>query len=492
MATTMNENENFNTLYEVTQVINSILDPLELLDKVLEIAMTHLSAERGFLLLAESGSAAGFEVVASKNFSHDDTPTKLAASSSIISKVLETGEPVLSFDARTDQRFESSTSIIIQNILSVVCIPLRIGERLIGAVYLDSTKSRHAFTDEAVKFLTVFGNLSAIAIENARSFADLMDENKRLRNEVLPPVMFEGIVGQSKQWQAALDIVKRVLDVDVAILITGESGTGKDIVARAIHGNGSRSKYPFISVNCSAIPENLLESELFGHSKGAFTGAHMEKKGLIESAQQGVLFLDEIADLPVGLQAKILHVLQQKEIRRVGEVRDRKVDVRIIAATNKDLHEEIRHGRFREDLFYRLNVITIHLPPLRERIEDIPLLAEHFLQTASETHKRNVRSLSADAMHYLMVNRWTGNVRELQNMIERGVVLCDGIELRRTDLSASMTGFSVSADTTLDDFERQIVCSTLNRFAGNRTQTAKQLGVSLRWLQYKLKEWNIG
>jgi Nif-specific regulatory protein len=484
--------DNFNTLYNVTQVINSILDPIELLEKVLEIAMTHLSAERGFLLLAEEGSTVGFEIVAAKNFSHDDTPNKLAASSSVISKVLETGEPVLSFDAVSDQRFESSTSIIIQNILSVVCIPLRNGDRILGAVYLDSTKSRHAFTDEAVKFLTIFGNLSAIAIENARIFADLLEENKRLRNEVAPRVMFKGIIGRSKQWQTALDIVKRVLDVDVAVLITGESGTGKDIIARAIHSNGPRGRQPFISVNCSAIPENLLESELFGHAKGAFTGAHAEKKGLIESAQQGVLFLDEIADLPVGLQAKILHVLQQKEIRRVGEVRDRKVDVRIIAATNKDLDGEIRHGRFREDLFYRLNVITIHLPPLRERIEDIPLLAEYFLRNACETYKRNVRSINPDAMHSLMVNRWTGNVRELQNMIERGVVLCAGTELQREDLSMSMTGFSVTADTTLDDFERQIVCSTFKRLAGNRKQTANQLGVSLRWLQYKLKEWNIG
>lgn len=484
--------DNFSTLYEVAVVINSILDPLDLLKKVLEIAMAHLAAERGFLLLADAQAPSGFEVMAAKNFSGADIPGKLAASSSVISKVLQTGEPVLSFDAMSDQRFDSSASIILQKILSVICIPLQIQDRLLGAVYLDSTKSRHAFNDDAMKFLTVFGNLSAIAIENARRFAALRDENRRLRDETGPPVLFKGIIGRSKPWQTVLDIVERVLDVDVAVLITGESGTGKDIIARAIHANGPRKAEPFIAVNCSAIPESLLESELFGHTKGAFTGAYAEKKGLIESAHQGVLFLDEIADLPTSLQGKILHVLQQKEIRRIGEVRDRKVDIRIIAATNRNLQDEIRQGRFREDLFYRLNVITIQLPPLRERIDDIPLLAEFFFRNACGVHKRDVRSISADAMHYLMTNPWIGNVRELQNVIERGVVLCKGTELLREDFCIDRTALSVPANATLDDFERQFVRSTLDQFGGNRKQTAGHLGVSLRWLQYKLKEWNIG
>ncbi len=484
--------DNFSALFEVAKVVNSILDPTALLDKVLEIAMVHLSAERAFILLANPGASSGFEVVASKNFNDREGAGQLAASSSVVSRVLQTGEPVLSFDAPSDERFEASRSIIVQKILSIICIPLRAQERMLGAVYLDSTKFRHAFTDEAVKFLTVFASLSAIAIENARRFADLQEENKRLRSEVNTPSKFNGIIGKSKRWQAVLDLVTKVLDVDVSVLITGESGTGKDVVARAIHANGPRAAKPFMSVNCSAIPEQLLESELFGHAKGAFTGAHAEKKGLIESAHEGTLFLDEIADLPVSLQAKILHVLQQKEIRRVGEVKDRKVDVRIIAATNKNLKDEISGGRFREDLFYRLNVVTIHLPALRERSEDIPLLAEFFFATACQTHKRNVQRISADAMQFLMGNSWGGNVRELQNVIERGVVLCSGSELRREDLSAGTKNSPPSAAKTLDDFEKEIVQLTLNQFGGNRKQTSERLGVSLRWLQYKLKEWKIG
>ncbi len=486
------QKDNFNALFEVAQTINSILDPLELLEKILEMAMKHLSAERGFLLLANEKSSKDFEVVTAKNFSEVDMPGKLAASSSVILKVLETREPVLSFDAPTDQRFDASASIIIQKILSVACIPLLIQDRLIGAIYLDSTKSRRAFTEDAIKFLTVFGNLSAIAIENAHKFEKLQDENRRLKDEGNSPEMFKGIIGKSKSWESILSIVGRVLNVDVAVLITGESGTGKDVTARAIHTYGSRSMHPFVEVNCSAIPESLLESELFGHSKGAFTGAHAEKKGLIESANHGILFLDEIADLPVALQAKILHVLQQKEIRKIGETNSRKVDVRIIAATNKNLEEEIRKGRFREDLFYRLNVVTIHLPPLRERIEDIPLLAEYFFKKACETHKREIHGIDAEAMQYFMSKSWTGNVRELQNEIERGVVLASGDMLRRDDVCTGTNVLSVDSNSTLDDCERRVVKSTLDQCGGNRKQTAQRLGVSIRWLQYKLKEWNIG
>jgi len=484
--------DDFNALFEVAKVVNSILDPAELLDKILEIAMVHLSAERAFVLLADAAAPTGFEVVAAKNFNDKEGAGLLAASSSVVSRVLSTGEPVLSFDAMSDQRFEASTSIIVQKILSIICIPLHIQERLLGAVYLDSKKSRHAFTDDAVKFLIVFANLSAIAIENAQKFVELQEENKRLRSEVTIPSKFKGVIGKSKRWQAVLELVNKVLDVDISVLITGESGTGKDIVARAIHANGSRAPKPFISVNCSAIPEQLLESELFGHTKGAFTGAHAAKKGLIEGAHEGTLFLDEIADLPISLQAKILHVLQQKEIRRIGEVKDRKVDVRIIAATNKNLKDEIAGGRFREDLLYRLNVVTIHLPPLRERSEDIPLLAEFFFKIACHTHKRNVEHISAEAMQFLIGNTWGGNVRELQNVIERGVVLCSGSELRPEDLNSEMKNLQVSSVGTLDDFEKEMVQLTLNQLGGNRKQTSERLGVSLRWLQYKLKEWNIG
>ncbi len=489
----MEQQDNFNALFEITRTINSILEPDVLLEKVLEIAMTHLSAERGFVMLADHKSEQGYTVVSVKNFSSPSAGNEFAASSSVVKKVLESGEPVLTFDAQSDERFESATSIIAQKILSIICIPLRMGERITGAVYLDSSKSRKAFTEEALKFLSIFGNLAAIAIENAQQYTQLSQENIRLKNEVEVPHLFKDIVGKSEKWKKVLEIVHRVLDVDVAVLITGESGTGKELIARAIHDNGTRKGKPFIAVNCSALPENLMESELFGHTKGSFTGANADKKGLVEVAKGGTLFLDEIGDLPLLLQSKILRLLQEKEYRRVGDTINRNVDIRIVAATNKDLNEEVKAEKFREDLFFRLNVIGIHLPPLRERKEDIPLLADFFFKKTATNYKRPIEKIHPDAMQLLLSNPWRGNIREFQNIIERAVVLCRGTQLTRSDFifdSGDSSALQKNA-MTLADFERQLIEATLEEMNGNRTRTAEKLGVSLRWLQYRIKEWGV-
>lgn len=487
------EKDNFSVLYEVTQTISSILEPRELLNKVLEIAMTHLDAERGFIILVDDQQEYRFAVGASKNFGDDQPPSAFAASSSVVKKVLSSGESVLTFDALTDERFEAAASIMAQKILSIICVPLRVYESVIGAIYLDSTRSRGKFNDDTLRFLSVFGNLSAIAIDNAKRYELLKTENERLRVEAGPERLFEGIIGQSKEWKAVLELVQRVIDVDVSVLITGESGTGKELIARAIHSRGTRATRPFVAVNCSAIPDQLLESELFGYKKGAFTNAVTDKMGLMEYAHGGVLFLDEISELAVQLQTKLLRVLQEKEIRRVGDLEDRKVDVRIIAATNKNLNEEVKRGVFREDLFFRLNVIELRLPPLRERKGDIPLLANHFLKKASGNFKREIKSIGPKAMEMLLKHSWQGNVRELQNVIERAVVLCRGHEIQESDLQLQHVREQDLLDSglTLEEFERKLVEKTLKENEGNRTRTAEQLGVSLRWLQYRLKEWHV-
>jgi transcriptional regulator with PAS, ATPase and Fis domain len=298
-------------------------------------------------------------------------------------------------------------------------------------------------------------------------------------------------VGTSKKWISTLEIAKRVLDIDVAVLVTGESGTGKELVSRAIHENGARKAFPFVAVNCSAIPESLIESELFGHTKGAFTGAGGIKKGLVEVAECGTLFLDEISDLPYPLQSKLLRLLQEKEYRRIGDTVNRTANIRIIAATSRNLQDEIQSGKMREDLYFRLNVINIHLPPLRERKDDIPLLAKHFLQKTVSLFKRPVESIHPDAMQFLLNNPWRGNVREFQNAIERAVVLCNGTQLTENDfmvdVNTTKPGFSSSM--SLEEMERQLIESTLEELGGNRRRTAEKLGVSLRWLQYRLKEW---
>ncbi len=486
-----NQKDNFNALFEITRTINSIVDPTVLLEKVLEIAMTHLSAERGFVMLADNLSESGYTVVCLKNFNSKKASAEFAASSSVVKSVLHSGEAILTFDAMSDERFESSVSIIAQKILSIICIPLRAGERISGTVYLDSSKSRKAFTDDALKFLTVFGSLAAIAIENAQRISLLEKENTRLKNEVDVTHLFGNIIGKSEKWKKVLEIAQRVLDVDAAVLITGESGTGKEVIARAIHENGTRKGKSFIAVNSSALPENLIESELFGHIKGSFTGASADKKGLVEVANGGTLFLDEIGDLPLSLQAKILRLIQEKEYRRVGDTNNRTADIRIIAATNKELKEEVKSSHFREDLFFRLNVIGIHLPPLRERKDDIPLLASYFVKRAAENYKRPIDGIHPEAMQLLLANQWQGNVREFQNLIERAVVLCRGTKLTKEDFLFDSSDQSALQKNvvTLADFERQLIESTLAEMNDNRTRTAEKLGVSLRWLQYRIKEW---
>jgi Nif-specific regulatory protein len=484
--------DNFNTLFEIARSINSILEPEDLLERVLEIAMTHLSAERGFVILADPNKENGYDVVMMKNFSSQRTSNEYAASSSVVTNVLNTGEAVLTFDAPNDERFESSVSIIAQKILSIICVPLRTGERTFGAVYLDSSTMLKEFNDESLKFLTIFGNLAGIAIENAKRYTELRNQNERLKNEADVTHLFTNIIGKSDTWKRALEIVQRVLDIDVAILITGESGTGKELVARAIHENGLRKGLAFVAVNCSAIPESLIESELFGYVRGAFTGANAAKKGLVEVADGGTLFLDEIADLPFALQSKLLRLLQEKEYRRIGDTVTRSADIRIIAATNKDLKSEVKNGTMREDLYFRLNVVSIHLPPLRERKDDIPLLEKHFLQHTAQMYKRSIDSIHPDAMHMLLANPWKGNVREFQNVIERAVVLCKGTQLTPADLVLDFTQRNsiLPNSVTLEEIERQIIETALDEMDGNRRRTAEKLGVSLRWLQYRLKEWN--
>jgi Nif-specific regulatory protein len=492
MTTEQTIQENFDALYEIAKSVNSILEPTELIERVLDIAMTRLSAERGFIIMSNPDCENGYEVAVLKNYASHKATSDIAASSSVVKNVLSTGEAVLTFDAQNDERFDASTSIIAQKILSIICIPLQTGKRIFGVVYLDSSKMLKEFSEDSLKFLTIFGNLAGIAIENAKRYAELQIQNERLVNEAESTHLFSTLIGTSQKWLSALEIARRVLDIDVAVLITGESGTGKELVARAIHENGARKGYPFVAVNCSAIPESLIESELFGHMKGAFTGATSTKKGLVEVADSGTLFLDEISDLPYQLQPKLLRLLQEKEYRRVGDTVNRSANIRVIAATSKNLQEEIKNGKIREDLYFRLNVIGIHLPPLRERTDDIPLLATHFFRQTVQKFKRPLEGIHPDAMQMLLRNPWKGNVREFQNAIERAVVLCNGTHLTVDDFNIGIpanTDSTHPASMTLEKMERQLIESALEEMGGNRRRTAEKLGVSLRWLQYRLKEW---
>jgi two-component system, NtrC family, response regulator HydG len=333
--------------------------------------------------------------------------------------------------------------------------------------------------------------------EKALREAALRQEVTRLRREVHKEYSFHQILGKSKPMQQVFDLIRRVADSPTNVLITGESGTGKELVAKAIHYNSERRDAPFVPVNCAAIPEALLESELFGHMKGAFTDAKGDKRGLFEEAQKGTLFLDEISELPLMLQAKILRAIQEREIRRVGATKSMPVDVRIIAATNLHLAEEVKAKRFREDLYYRLNVIEIHLPPLRERREDIPMLVEAFLKKCAEASHKNLRGMNETALALLMDYPWPGNVRELENVIERAVTLARGEKIVPDDLPPAIQG-SRGDRTVIDeaaerilplaDVEKEYILRILEKTGGNKYQAAQTLGIDRKTLYRKLAE----
>jgi two-component system response regulator AtoC len=343
-----------------------------------------------------------------------------------------------------------------------------------------------------------------LTLRKAEEREQLRKENQLLRKEVAKEYSFENIVSKNEKMMKIFDVIKKVAHYKSTVLITGESGTGKELVARALHYNSDRSPNPFIAVNCGAIPENLLESELFGHAKGAFTDAIRTKKGLFEEADGGTLFLDEIGDLPGQLQVKLLRVLQDGEIRRVGESKPIKIDVRIVAATVKDLPKEVNEGRFREDLFYRLNVLPLHIPPLRERKEDIPLLIHHFIGKYNQAMNKNVNGVDHKAMETLMSYRWYGNVRELENTIERAIVLSEKNDIEAENLPIEIQTRSkeepqpeilpdeeYSIKKASKSLEINLIKKALKKTKGNHTHAARLLEISHRALLYKIKEYEI-
>ncbi|MBM4123669.1 MAG: sigma-54-dependent Fis family transcriptional regulator [Nitrospira sp.] len=364
-----------------------------------------------------------------------------------------------------------------------------------GSVETAIDAMKHGAYDYLVKPIKT-DDLLRVA-DRAMREATLRREVSRLRREVHKEYSFHQILGKSKPMQEVFDLIRRVADSPTNVLITGESGTGKELVAKAIHYNSERRDAPFVPVNCAAIPETLIESELFGHVKGAFTDAKTDKRGLFEEAQKGTLFLDEISELPTLLQAKLLRAIQEREIRRVGATRPVPVDVRIIAATNLNLAEEVKVKRFREDLYYRLNVIEIRLPPLRERREDIPMLVESFLRKCADASHKTLRGMNETALALLMDFPWPGNVRELENVVERAVTLARGEQIVPEDLPPSILGargdrkiIDEAADRTLplQEVEKEYILRILEKTGGNKYQAAQALGIDRKTLYRKLAE----
>lgn len=412
-----------------------------------------------------------------------------------------------------DEALEKIKSTEYDVILSDIRMPKMSGMELLKAVKENSPQSKimlmtaYGTIENAVEamklgaFDYVTKPFSAddieLKVKRAAEFKKLEWENRLLRSEVSGKYRFENIIGKSPQMRKVFEIVDSVADSRSSILITGESGTGKELVAKAIHYNSPRKNQPFVPVNCAALPENLMESELFGHEKGAFTGAIKQTRGRFELAHEGTLLLDEISEIPLSLQAKLLRVLQEREFHRVGSGDTIQVDVRIISTSNQNLPELIQKGKFREDLYFRLNVIPIFIPPLRERKEDIIPMAEYFLDKYNQENNRNIKGISEKVFQMFMEYHWPGNVRELENCMERAVVISKQKMLSPEDFPPELlfkidvSSRELKVGQTIDDVEKTLIVRTLQACAGNKTKTARTLGISVRTLRNKLNEYGL-
>jgi transcriptional regulator with GAF, ATPase, and Fis domain len=468
-----------NVLLNFSRTLNSVRALTDLQQKVLEAVLDVAPADRAAILLIEEG-VEGFSSV----FGWDRRlgPNQLIqASRTILNQVVEENLAVLSNDVLADETYREAESLMTPGVRSVLAVPLEVQDRLLGVIYLDASSPGVRFDSEHLQLVTALGNIAALSIQNARHLEWLGGENRRLQQELN---IHHSMVGESKPMREVYEFISRVAGRDSTVLIWGESGTGKELVARAIHNNSARADKPFVAINCAAITETLLESELFGHEKGSFTGAVSQKKGKLEVAESGTVFLDEVGELAVPLQAKLLRVLQEREFERVGGTRPIKLDVRLIAATNRDLKEAARTGAFRQDLFYRLNVVSLRMPSLRERREDIPLLAAFFAVHYAQKVNRPVAGISPQARACLMRYEWPGNVRELENSIERAVVLGSTELILPEDLPESIleetsaAGEPVSAlHDAIREAKKAVIERAIEQAGGNYTDAAGLLGV---------------
>ncbi len=488
------------TLYEMIRAINSEPDLDALLESILDMALRAVGAERGMILLkGEGADAEEFAVRLARNLDEQTARDAEGYSRNIIREA-GGGRSLLVLDARDDERFRDLASVSLYGIRSLLCVPLRAGETIIGTVYLDNRSEGALFSQADLRFLEAFADHAAVALRNARRREALSRENRVLQSAARARVRFAGLVGRSAPMQRVYDLIDTFSTSDLPVLIRGDSGTGKELVARAIQLNGARRRAVFLSENCASIADSLLESELFGHVKGAFTGADRDRGGLFEQADGGTLFLDEVGDMSPAMQAKLLRALQEGEVRRVGASAPLHVNVRVLAATHRNLEAEVGAGRFREDLYYRLSVLTVELPPLRERPGDVRLLTEFFLDRIARERGRPVPALDRAVQDALERYGWPGNVRQLENALQRMALLAgDGpitpavvrsdAGLRRQLLPGDP---QVAAAESLAASERGRIEEALRAAAGNRDRAAGMLGISRATIYRKIKQYGLG
>lgn len=499
------EIEELKLLYEISDSLNEHLNLKKSLYKVLDILSSSMNMVRGTIsILNPLRNEIAIEVAHGISKSAQDKG-KYKPGEGITGQVIQTGKAVAVPRISKEPLFLNKTTSrksSVHDDLSFICVPIKKDKQVIGALSVDKPYDDSFSLTKGKKLLSIVATLiakQAINLESIQREKEILkDMNKRLKYELENKYSFNNIIGNSNKMREVYQMISQVSKSNATVLIRGESGTGKELVANSIHYNSDRSKQPFVKVNCAAIPSNLVESELFGHEKGAFTGAINQKKGKFEIADKGTMFLDEAGSIEFDVQVKLLRILQEREFERVGGYRTIKTDVRIVAATNKNLEMAVEENSFREDLYYRLNVFPIYIPPLRERKTDIVLLADFFLEKYAKANNKSVKRLSTPTIDMLMEYHWPGNVRELENCIERAVLLCEEGVIHSYHLPPSIqTGTesntlpSRSMKKAVEDLEREMIIDALKNSRGNVSVAAKTVEATIRIFSYKMKVFNI-
>ena len=473
------EMEAYRRLVDFSKKLGAAKEIAGLLEALMDEVIALTKADKGFLVLLEDGTPRIKMARNLKGEALDDEVARL--SDSILHRVIASGQSIVVSDALTSTQWASSKSVMSLKLTSVMCVPLLQQAEIFGAIYVGNDKVKSLFDEQSLELLTLFAAQASLLVQNALHINALTLETAGLKSE-LEKSRYGELIGACDGMREVFKKIDKVARADISVLVTGETGTGKELIARELHKRSPRARGPFVVINCGAIPENLMESELFGHVKGAFTGAIVTRPGRFQAANGGTLFLDEIGELPLHLQVKLLRALQERQVTKIGDHKAENIDIRVVTATHRDLEQMVREATFREDLYYRLNVVQLHLPPLRERGEDVVVIANFLLSQYAEEYGKKRMAFSPKALSAIRKYAWPGNVRQLENRLKRGIVLVEGRELGPEDLDISLEDLEdiLPLSEALERYRRRYIDEALERNGGNRTKTARELGVDPR------------
>ncbi len=492
----------YKTLYEISSSLNSKTDIHDLVILAIDKVIENTKANRGLLLIRAKGGELKFECARQRDKKDIEKPDS-EISKTIIRKVLDSGESLVLENALQNSDIDVSASMRSLNLMSIACAPLKTDDETFGVIYIDNNDVTALFDENTKKLLDELSKMISVPVKNSIDRSILLEQQRRLKAELQEEKGYGQIIGSSPGMVKVFDLIEQIADTPATILITGETGTGKELIAWELHTRSARRDHELVTLNCSAIPENLLEAELFGHEKGAFTGADKTKPGWFEVADKGTIFLDEIGEMSLDAQVRLLRLVQFGEYTPVGSKETKKVDVRILAATNRDLEEMVREGTFRKDLFYRINVIELKLPPLRERGADITQIAEYFLERLARQAKKNMQGFSPEAIEQLGKYDFPGNIRELENIVQRAVFLSRSETISANDLNLVLgsrppqhfpieeTNFKTAKSKLIEDFEREFLTARLQESHGNITKAAEKAGIYKKNFIDKMKQYGM-